>query len=205
MKDRNASGVREDEAKDLDQLILMIGDGDKKALQTLYYQCKRGIFAVAYSVLHDYQLAEDVLQETILKIWEHASSYQNGSRPKAWVYAIARNQSLDMVKQQNITSSIEDFEDTSMPDVLVTRVDYDAKLVLTSGLDCLDPDDALIVVLKVIVGFSHLETSRLLNIPYRTVRYRYLKAISRLKIFLTESNEHHVWKESYNENDEKNK
>lgn len=192
MTDRNLSGVPKNETKDLDQLILLIGNGDQKALQTLYYQCKRGIFAVAYSILHDYQLAEDVLQETILRIWEHASSYQSGSRPKAWIHAIARNQSLDMIKRQNSTISIEDFEGTPLPDVLVTHVDYDEKLTLTSGLDCLDHDDALIIVLKVIVGLSHLETSKLLKIPYRTVRYRYQKAISRLKIFLSEPHEHHV-------------
>ncbi len=77
MTERNLSGVQRNEAKDLDQLILSIGNGDQRALQALYYQCKRGIFAVAYSILHDYHFSEDVLQETILKIWEHASSISN--------------------------------------------------------------------------------------------------------------------------------
>ncbi len=189
--DNKLSRVQKDETKILDELIISIGNGDQNALQTLYYQCKRGIFAVAYAILHDYQLAEDVLQETIFKIWEHASSYRS-RRPKAWIYAIARNLSLDMIKQQKCTVSIEDFEDIPLPEGLVTHVDYDERISLTSGLDCLDHDDALIIVFKVIVGLSHLEIAKLLKIPYRTVRYRYQKAISGLKIFLSEPHEHHI-------------
>jgi len=92
-----------------------------------------------------------------------------------------------------------------LPDCLITNVDYDEKLTLTSGLDCLSHDDALIIVLKVIVGLSHLEISKLLKIPYRTVRYRYQKAISRLKVFLSEPHKRQFERSVNNENDEKSK
>ncbi len=110
-----------------------------------------------------------------------------------------------MLKRQNSTLSIEDFEDAPLPDCLITNVDYDEKLTLTSGLDCLSHDDALIIVLKVIVGLSHLEISKLLKIPYRTVRYRYQKAISRLKVFLSEPHKRQFERSVNNENDEKSK
>ena len=189
MADITSNSIPIDNCVELDQLILAVANRDQKALQTLYCQYRRSIFAVAYTVTHDYQLAEDVLQDTIIRIWENASSYRQGSSSKAWIHTIARNQSLDIIRQRNHSVSIEVFEDQPVPEQLITRIDPDDRILLLSGLNCLNHDQAIVFVLKAIVGLSHLETSKMLDIPYRVIRFRYHQAISRLKEFLSSPDE----------------
>ena len=189
MADITSNSIPIDNCVELDQLILAVANRDQKALQTLYCQYRRSIFAVAYTATHDYQLAEDVLQDTIIRIWENASSYRQGSSSKAWIHTIARNQSLDIIRQRNHSVSIEVFEDQPVPEQLITRIDPDDRILLLSGLNCLNHDQAIVFVLKAIVGLSHLETSKMLDIPYRVIRFRYHQAISRLKEFLSSPDE----------------
>lgn len=68
---------------------------------------------------------------------------------------------------------------------IVTRIEPDDRILLVAGLNSLNHDQAIGFVLKAIVGLSHLESSKMLGIPYRVVRYRYHQAISRLKEFLS--------------------
>lgn len=175
-----------DEAHCLDNLVCCTAEGDEESLMALYYLCRRGIFSVSYAVTRDYQLSEDVLQETMIRIWEHSADYKANGNAKSWIYAIARNLSLDLMKQRNRLVSMEDFEDLPLPEALTTQVNYDDRLTLLAGIDCLDSEEAMVFVLKTIAGLSHLESARLLKIPYRTARYRYRQAIAKLRGFLSE-------------------
>lgn len=185
MADITSTSVPIDDSVELDELIFAITNQDQKALQMLYSKYRRSIFAVAYAVTHDHQLSEDVLQDTIIRVWENASNYRQGSSAKAWIHAIARNQSLDIIRQRNHSFSLEDLENQPIPEQLITRITPEDQMMLEVGLSSLDHDQSIIFVLKAIVGLSHLEISKMLDIPYRLVRYRYHQAISRLKEFLS--------------------
>jgi len=185
MADITSTGVPIDDSVELDELIFAITNQDQKALQMLYSKYRRSIFAVAYAITHDHQLSEDVLQDTIIRVWENASNYRQGSSAKAWIHAIARNQSLDIIRQRNHSFSLEDLENQPIPEQLITRITPEDQMMLEVGLSSLDHDQSIIFVLKAIVGLSHLEISKMLDIPYRLVRYRYHQAISRLKEFLS--------------------
>ena len=170
---------------DLDTLLRDIAAGDEEALMRLYYSSRRGVFAVSYAITRDYQLSEDVLQETMIRIWSHAAGYRGDGYAKSWILAIARNLSIDTMKKRGRLVSVEDFEDQLLPEALTTRVDYDDRLALLAGIDCLDREEALAFTLKAVAGLSHLECARLMELPYHTVRYRYHTAIGKLKIYLS--------------------
>ncbi len=170
---------------DLDTLLRDIAVGDEDALMRLYYACRRGVFAVSYAITRDYQLSEDVLQETMIRIWSHAAAYRGNGYAKSWIFAIARNLSFDTMKKRVRLVSVEDFEDQPVPEALTTRVDYDDRLALLAGIDGLDREEAMAFTLKSVAGFSHLECARLMEIPYHTVRYRYHTAIGKLKVYLS--------------------
>jgi RNA polymerase sigma-70 factor (ECF subfamily) len=176
-----------DAAADLDQLLHRIAERDTHALHRLYLQCRRSIFAVAYAVTGDYQLAEDVLQDTVIRVWEQASSYRSSGSPKAWIHTIARNLALDMVRQRQRLSSLADFEDKSLPDALISQADLDGQMTLLEGIRCLNRTEALVFVLKAVAGCSHLETARMLQLPYRQVRYRYQQALKQLRRYLSDA------------------
>ena len=174
--------------QDLERLLGQVAEQDQDALRAVYEATRRGVYAVAYAITRDRQLAEDVLQDTIVRVWEQSGHYRPSGSPLAWVHTIARNLALDVVRQRHRLVHTDFSEDMPLPDALVGWADPTDRISLEAGLDQLDPDDAVIFVLKVLAGFSHLESARLLGLPYRQVRYRYQRAIRQLRRFLAEPN-----------------
>jgi RNA polymerase sigma factor (sigma-70 family) len=170
--------------RELDQLLQQVAQFDHAALQSIYYQIRRSIFAVAYTITRDFYLSEDVVQETIINIWEHAASYRPGSNSKAWIHAIARNQSLDMIKRNKNALSLDSMKDQGLTDHMMNIEVPDGQIDLLTGMNYLTREESIVFILKAVAGLSHLETSKLLNIPYRTVRYQYQRAIKKLRIKL---------------------
>ena len=81
------------------QLVADIVAGDERALAVLYDRHAGAVFRLAYRLLGDRGLAEEVLQETILAVWNRAEQYDPGiaSLP-AWMLTIARNRSVDRLR-----------------------------------------------------------------------------------------------------------
>ena len=74
--------------------------GDEIAFRALVEPFSRELSAYAYRMLGGYQDAEDALQETRLKAWRHLGSYEPTSSFRAWVYRIATNTCLDLLRQR---------------------------------------------------------------------------------------------------------
>jgi RNA polymerase sigma-70 factor (ECF subfamily) len=74
--------------------------GDEAAFRRLVEPLTREVSAYAYRMLGGYQDAEDALQETRLKAWRHLGSYEHAVSFRAWVYRIATNTCLDMLRQR---------------------------------------------------------------------------------------------------------
>jgi DNA-directed RNA polymerase specialized sigma24 family protein len=80
-----------------DQDVLnAIADGDVEALEVLYRRYAQALYSLAYGIVSDHQVAEDLLQETFLRVWRHAATYspQAGS-VRGWLFAILRNHAID--------------------------------------------------------------------------------------------------------------
>jgi RNA polymerase sigma-70 factor (ECF subfamily) len=85
---------------ELDSLLPLIANGDRKAFGRLYDLTSSKLFAVVRCVLKKPELAEEALQEAFIKVWQRAGSYEAGSlRPTAWLAAIARNQAIDLKRR----------------------------------------------------------------------------------------------------------
>ena len=87
------------ENAECEKAILKIADGDNDALRVIHKYMNRQIYAVAYAVLRDFSLSDDVVQETYVKIMENASSYVKGTNARAWILSISRNLSIDIYKR----------------------------------------------------------------------------------------------------------
>jgi RNA polymerase sigma-70 factor, ECF subfamily len=74
--------------------------GDEAAFRALLEPLSHELSAYAYRMLGSYQDTEDALQETRLKAWRHLGSYQPKASFRAWVYRIATNTCLDMLRQR---------------------------------------------------------------------------------------------------------
>lgn len=130
--------------------------------------------------------ADDLAQETLLKVWRNAAQFDPGrATASAWVYAIGRNVSVDVVRREGrATAWIEEAglpeeEDPDQPERQLLVAEREGFVRSTIGML---PDDQLRVIrLSFFDGLAHAEIADQLSIPLGTVKSRIRLALQRLR------------------------
>lgn len=92
-----AVGIMDSELR---QLLAKVAEADKTAFARLYDLVSGRLFGVIGRILPRTELAEDALQETFVRIWQRAKSYDERiAGPMAWMATIARNQAIDLKRR----------------------------------------------------------------------------------------------------------
>lgn len=164
----------------LERALARLYRGDMAAIETVYEICARSILALADSILRDHSYAEDVLQETVLKVIEGIGTYRTGGNARAWILTIARNTALDMKKARSRSVDIDDYANSGADGLFNGIADIDNKMMLSDALSTLDEAARQIVVLKVICGLKHAQIGKILGLSADAVRKRYARALKRL-------------------------
>src|SRR5262245_53349133 len=85
---------------DLRQLLAQVAKGDRVAFARLYDIVSGRLFGIIGRILPRRELAEDALQETFMRIWQRAQTYDETiASPMAWMATIARNQAIDLKRR----------------------------------------------------------------------------------------------------------
>jgi len=106
-------------------LVYAAKGGDEVAFRRLIEPLTRELSAYAYRMLGGNQDAEDALQETRLKAWRHLGSYEPTVSFRAWVYRIATNTSLDMLRQRQRRVLPQDVGPPALPGPPTTAIRED--------------------------------------------------------------------------------
>ena len=169
------------ENAECERSILKIADGDHDALRIIHKYMNRQIYAVAYAVLRDFSLSDDIVQETYVKIMEKASSYEKGTNARAWILSISRNLSIDVYRHRSFDCAEQEMEeDTNRFDEGSVLFSMEVK----RALDTLDDEERQIVTLKVYAGLRHKEIAKILDIGEEACKKKYQRAIAKLRVFL---------------------
>ena len=139
------------------------------------------IYRVAYSIVADVSLAEDVTQETLLKVWQNLDSYRGEAPIQHWIVRIAHNVAISVLRRRR-----EDVQDPQGESLLADRAgtadparDAEQQLIraaFDAALDKLDPLSRTVVVLREIEGFSYEAIAETLELPLPTVKTRLFRA-----------------------------
>lgn len=87
--------------EDLAALIARMGNGDRDALAPLYHATSLKLFGIVFRILRRKALAEEILQEAYVRIWEKASGFDAGrASPITWMAIIARNRAIDEIRKR---------------------------------------------------------------------------------------------------------
>ena len=165
----------------IEYLIHRIASGDKDALGALYELVKDDVYAYALSKMRNPADAEDVLQDTFVKIYRYASKYHSQGKPMAWIMTITVNVARRCKElSMRHRSYEEDYGDyipsgESLEDLTVKN-DFVGSL-----LKSLNEQEREIVVLHAVSGFKHREIASILGIPLSTVLSKYNRSIKKLK------------------------
>ena len=156
-----------------DRALSRLANGDMSALEDIYRQLGRRIYMLALSILRDTHSAEDIMQDTFVKLAAEARAYREGSNAIAFILTMTRNLSLNLLKKQRRETPSE-----QLPD----RVDGDAPpLAALEALALLDEQERQIVILKLDCGMKHKQIADILGITPDACQKRYRRALEKLK------------------------
>lgn len=169
----------------LDAWLAAVARGDRQAFARLYERMKAAVYGLALSIVRERTDAEDVMQNTFLRVWEHAGQYRPGTDARAWIFTITRNLALMLLRGRKKTTPVGEWTDEWDADG--QGGDWLDKILLETLLASLDELERQIVLLYAVEGYSHKDIAALLGRPYATVRWKYSNAMKKLSRQLEES------------------
>ncbi|MEP6596127.1 MAG: sigma-70 family RNA polymerase sigma factor [Ginsengibacter sp.] len=171
-----------------DELVSLLQSKDAQAFNYLYDNYSAALYGVIYKMVEDKELAEDILQEVFVKIWNNFSNYNSTKgRLFTWMLNITRNLSIDtfrsktykkQVKIQSFENSVDNFIDSTSG-----TGQFDS-LGIRRHLTRLKNDQKQIIDLAYFSGFTQEEIAKQLSIPLGTVKTRMRTAIMELRKIL---------------------
>jgi RNA polymerase sigma-70 factor (ECF subfamily) len=156
-------------------LLAAVAKGDEAAFERLYAATRAKLYGVVLRILRRPDLAEEVMQETYLKVWKGAGQFDPAlATPITWMVAMARNRAIDLGRKK-VEASIEDEPDAmdmaaDTPNPLARREMTEELKRLLGCLGKLDPEKQRIVLLAYYSGWSRDQLSRKLDIPVNTIK-----------------------------------
>jgi RNA polymerase sigma-70 factor (ECF subfamily) len=162
--------------------------GDEDAVRAVYRAYGRLVFAVAYKVLGDRELAEEATQQAFLQAWRAAASFEPSRELGPWLATIARRAAID-IHRREVRHKHDTLDETdpiasgliSLPPSVDQA--YDVWQV-RQALNELSPEAADLIRLQHMEGLTHSEIAVRLNIPVGTVKSRSFRAHQRLAALL---------------------
>src|SRR5438105_7986374 len=189
-------GAVDDEAT----LVASVASGDANALEQLYARHSRGVYSLALRLLNDGPAAEEVVQETFLKLWRHPSAYQpTRGRLLPWLLGVGHHQAVDVLRRRQLEQrhrvppSPQGNSDTlvDMVDNLgLTSSDGDPQLragafeqraAVSRALASLPIEQRVPLQLAYYRGMTQFEVATLLDLPLGTVKTRMRLGLQQLR------------------------
>ena len=177
------------EERDDEQLMALIVQQSREALESLYDRYSRAVYSLAVSLLRDPGAAEEVTQDVFLSVWRRGSSY----RPKrgkvtAWLFSIAHHRTIDEIRRrrrelEHVKEGVDLANDvsTGMDDPLEYANAQYQRSQLSGALATLKPEQRTVVVLSFFGGLTHAEIAGRLRQPLGTVKTRIRLGLKRMR------------------------
>ena len=154
-------------------LVAQAQHGNRAAFSELVRYHREGVINVVYRMCGDVHLAEDAAQEAFIRAWQHLPSYQHRSPFRNWLYRIATNLALDMLRRERDMVDVDEVQlrtHTKGPEDSMDQSER-AVMVRTAVL-ALPSASRAVLVLREYEGLSYKEIANTLGIPIGTVMSR---------------------------------
>lgn len=165
---------------DYEACLLACARGEQPALHRLYQQESSRLLGVALRIVRDKAVAEDIVHDAFIKIWNGAASFapHKGSA-RGWVYSVTRHLALNAMRSKGREVPLgEEHETTEHTDTF----DYQARSGrLYNCLEQLDPARRNCILHAYVDGYSHTEIAHKLGAPLGTVKAWIKRSLAALR------------------------
>ena len=174
----------------IEQCLISLAENKLEVMDRLYETISKDVYAFAISKVRDKFDADDITQDTFIRVYENAKLYTPIGKPLAWIFTIETNVINRYFNLKNRNNNIEDesileqVEDSSnIDESKETKNDYLRKLLLN-----LSELEREIISLHLVSDLKFREIAKLLNKPLSTILSKYNRAIKKLKQIVKEEN-----------------
>ncbi len=165
-------------------LLQSVARGERAAFETLFvrYQPQVSRFVSRMTRRHD--LVEEIVNDTMMVVWQKADSFRGDSRPSSWILGIAYRTALKRLgrlqrrPEDELTESVVPV-DPEEPELILSRAEGQREVHL--ALERLSPEHRAVIELTFFHGLSYREIARVVDCPENTVKTRMFHARKRLK------------------------
>jgi RNA polymerase sigma factor (sigma-70 family) len=170
------------------ELVSLLKNGDKKAFGYLYDHYSGTLYSIILQILKDDELANDLLQEVFINIWQKIELYDpSKGRLFTWMLNVTRNASIDTLRSKTYRNGQKNQPMGNQGEAFllrqVTRVNIDM-IGFRKVLEQLPEEQQLLIELAYFRGYTHKEIADMEKIPLGTVKSRIRKALIQLRELL---------------------
>ncbi|MAS36409.1 MAG: RNA polymerase subunit sigma-24 [Anaerolineaceae bacterium] len=176
----------------VDQLLQRIQAGDEEALFNLHARYVNLVFSVAYQILEDQMAAEEVTQDTFMRLWEKAATFDTAKGEfVTWLLTITRRLAIDVLRKRQRRDPRQHTlfidENPELWENILSTETSDLRRSLLNILQQLPSEQQDAIGLAYFYGLSHSDIAAYRNIPLGTVKTRIRQGMQRLRsIWLAE-------------------
>jgi RNA polymerase sigma-70 factor (ECF subfamily) len=177
-----------------DELIRRISEGDLSAFEKFVERYKTLIYSTCYKLLDDFLQAEDATQDVFWQIYQSAEFFRGESKVSTWVYRIAVNRSLNIIRRnrrfrwiKNLGSAWKEDAGKNIPfssrGEEPDRIfeEEEAKSLVRDAIDSLPEKQRMAFILHKYESLTSREISEILGVSVRTVEARIHRAKRKLQ------------------------
>lgn len=166
--------------KELHELFGKMRQTDSKAYEELYKKYYNLVYNIAFSVLKNYENAEDIAQNVFVKIGNLEQEKLPKNYEASWIYTVTKNECISFIRKNKEISSIENRleNDKNEIEAVIQNSSYQ------NLLESLEQVEKQIIFLKIEAGYSFKEIAKLLKMPIGTVQWKYYKSLHSLKLLI---------------------
>ena len=165
-------------------LVARLQRGDEQALAELYDRLSAPVYTLALKLLKSPEEAEEVVQDTFLKLYKAKSYHTLTGSPRAYVYTIARNLALSRLRKRQARPLKAEARDVYDPNANFTApaaADPTTVLLAEKLLSHLADDERALVEQNFYEGFTHAQLSEHTGLPLGTVKSKLRRALLKLR------------------------
>ena len=168
-------------------------NGDRAAFAEIVIRYQRPIYNAAFWVLRSVEDAQDVAQIVFLKVAERLDEYDGQYKFFSWIYRIAVNESLNLLRRHGREEPLDDEvdlpdADSASPESKLNDAQVSKRI--QSTLMSMSANDRLVLTLRHFSECSYQEIAEILDVDEKTVKSRLFEARHRLRDLLVDLHQH---------------
>ena len=190
-----------------DQYVVALAkQGEEEAYRELIRRYERPVFSLIFRMVRNRELAEDLSQETFVKVLNAIQSYRPEFKFSSWVFKIANNAAIDHIRKRELdTLSLEGSPHADTPELIEAtalqiseRAESQLEEVenrelggtIERAIERLRPEYRACILLRHVEGRTYEEIAEILNLPLGTVKTYIHRARNELRVLLRDVKEH---------------